>query len=158
MKVILTKDPTAVRQMLTQASQVLGDAPALGSVLFDPYLSVAKSLYEFSNPADRTVFIGDKGGIFTFDENAVIPLCFHFVCGAGSKIDVTIFDPDGSSHGRKILSTVDGVDNLHYFPVTAGSIYVLKNQKIKVVETTKGVPTGTIPKMMTLYVVKERKL
>lgn len=157
MKISLNNVPVAVRQMITQPSQFLGEASQLTSVLFDPYLNTSKSLYEYSKPTDRTVYIGDKGGLYTFDEDSIAPISFHFVCGAGSKIDVTVYDPDGSSYGRKILSTVDGADNIHYFPKTTGDVCILKNQKIKVVETTKGVPSGSTPKMITFYVVKERK-
>lgn len=156
MKISLIQDPVAIRQMVTKASTFAGAAPSLSSEAFEPYLNTSKSLYEYVKPGDPSTYIGDAGGLFSFDENSVVPVCFHFVCGPSSVIDVTVYDPDGTSYGRKILSAVSGVSNIHYLPWDAGEIYILRNQQIKVVETTPGTPAGSTPKMITFYVVKRR--
>jgi hypothetical protein len=92
------------------------------------------------------------GGLFRAGDSHIAPVELHLECGAGSTVTVSIVDEDGT-HARTLLTGVSGDAIVH--PLT--DVFMLPQQRLRVVETAKGVPApaGT-PKYLTLYAVKRR--
>jgi hypothetical protein len=147
-------EPIAVRQQIALAKQFTGVAPLLGALKF-VLQSFSLNRYDYGTP-DGTVpmtKVGDDGGIFTFPTGAVVTEV-RMTCGAGSVISMYVEELDGSSP-IEIGTGIVGVANRYV--MSPEGLPVLPSQRLRILETVKGVPAAG-NKSLSVYAVKRGRM
>lgn len=151
--IVIGNHPVAIRHRVLKAEDFLGDTPELSSAALVPN-KYTKGIFTFGAPTDEVQLAGDKGGAHQVNQGIGAAVDeIHLECGAGSVVDITITDPDGS-HPRLILKDGGGTITHFFSPPPA----ILPGQIIKVEETTGGTTGTGIDKYVTFYLMIERTL